>query len=355
MYTSIRRSWGHTALGAAAVVLVTSAYASRGRADLTPLPTTGTFDYQLNQRYAAADGVSIVSSDGDISADPTQPARGNQPLDTSRFNICYLNVLQAQPDPADKAYWLREHSDLVLKSGDEVLTDPDWPDEMLFDISTAANREALLQLELPWIEQCRAAGFQAIEPDNIDSFDRSEGSFDAVAAADFMKRFVAAAHEAGLLVGQKNVAEWAKAPEGGGDSLAKQVGFDFVIVEECKLTGECPQLVQYYGAQRVFDVEYWYDQDYTLNGITIPKHTRAHFDQACQQLDAGVRVVLRNRDVRPASQQGYMFDACVAKSSTSAPDTSGPDMPSVDGQPGSEPGGETPIGDETQSGDETEP
>jgi hypothetical protein len=93
-----------------------------------------------------------------------------------------------------------------------------------------------------------------------------------------------------------------------------------------------------------------------LHWHAYPALTRDHFDPACQQLDAGVRVVLRNRgDVRPKGPQGYEFAACVAQLSTSAGDTSSSDTPPSESQPGADAGGDTDPGSNTEPGDDAEP
>ena len=73
-----------------------------------------------------------------------------------------------------------------------------------------------------WVTGCARDGFDAVEFDNLDSFTRSHGLMtrDGVGYAELLVR---RAHDAGLAVGQKNLA--------GYDGTA--IGFDFAVAEEC--------------------------------------------------------------------------------------------------------------------------
>ncbi|HTU57118.1 MAG TPA: endo alpha-1,4 polygalactosaminidase, partial [Polyangiales bacterium] len=221
-------------------------------------PATGGFDYQLAGRYQADSRVRIVSSNADIAADGS--GGGQNDLDTSRYNICYLNALQTQV--SDNDYWLTAQPDLILvdSAGNPVHDpDPEWQGEMLFDIRSAEKRTRLIALQRAWLEGCRQAGFQAVEPDNLDAYTRSLGALTAEHAQSYMQLFVAEAHALGLAVAQKNAADWVSTRGADGATRAQSVGFDFAIIEECQLTGECEAVTSYYGPGRVFEIEYVYD------------------------------------------------------------------------------------------------
>ncbi|MGY1745432.1 endo alpha-1,4 polygalactosaminidase [Blastococcus sp. SYSU D00695] len=69
---------------------------------------------------------------------------------------------------------------LLLRDGTGMpLEDPGRPGEFLFDVSTPAQRDAVLALVGPWVDGCAADGFDAIELDDLDSWTRSGGRLDA--------------------------------------------------------------------------------------------------------------------------------------------------------------------------------
>lgn len=299
---------------------------AQANAPYTLPPSTGGFDYQIAGRYTPDPRVSIISSDPAIA--------DGRPLDTTRYNICYLNALQTQPEHYE--WWMANYPHLILldENGDPVHDpDPDWAGELLFDISTAEKRTALFELERAWIAGCRQAGYQAVEADNLDSYLRAGGAFGEDEAEQFMKQFVAEAHAQGLAAAQKNGVEWVGA-------RATNVGFDFAIVEECQLTQECDQLIAYYGASLVFEIEYVYDTADSSSGVEVPAGSTAHFAAACRARGSSVRVVLRNRDVRPAGARGFVSEQCggqtpaPARSEEEEPET----LPFPNGEPTPAPG-----------------
>jgi hypothetical protein len=282
-----------------------------------------------------------------------------------------------QTQPADNQFWLNNYPELIL--ADETNTaieDTRWPGELLFDISTEAKRATLLSVQERWLTYCRDAGFQAVEPDNIDSYERSNGLLGLEHALAFQQQFSAAAHALGLAVAQKNVVDWVSGLAPDGQVLATAAGFDFAIVEECQLTGECDALMALYGASGVLEVEYWYDEPDSSSGVLVEANSRAHFELACSTRGSEVRIVLRNRDVRPSGSEGFVFELCGATAETPLgtetesgplsvpPGTSGTEpgqVPGPDGEEGGrvQPGGAEPggveEGGEQEGGGDTEP
>ena len=57
---------------------------------------------------------------------------------------------------------------MLLKSGSGFFEDKDWPGEFFLDTRTDANRQAIAQILNGWIDECKASGFDAVEPDNLD-------------------------------------------------------------------------------------------------------------------------------------------------------------------------------------------
>jgi hypothetical protein len=234
------------------------------------LPPVGTpFDYQLGGAYPAPAGVSAVVRDG--SAEPA--GRG--------YDICYVNGFQSQPGVS----W---PDDLLLhtRSG-ELLVDPGWPDEHLFDISTAERRSELATLLAPVVAGCAEAGYEAVEFDNLDSYTRSEGALTLEHAVAFASLLVTGAKVAGLAVAQKNTAEL-------GARGRDEIGFDFAITEECDRYDECDAFRSAYD-RRVLDIEYADD-------------LRGGADAVCRRTGGGT--IIRDRDLLPRGEPGYVYRAC---------------------------------------------
>ena len=195
-------------------------------------PAGGRFDYQLGGAYTPPGGVSLVVRD---SGDPPAPGV---------YSVCYLNAFQSQPD----SDWTGENSGLLLRApSGRMVIDPDWPDETLLDFSTPEKRQRLVAIVAGWLDDCAAAGFLAVELDNLDSFTRAGGALDFQATSAYASALTRAAHERGLAVAQKNTAE--------ASACAPALGFDFAITEECWRWDECDAYAQQYG-ERVYDIEY---------------------------------------------------------------------------------------------------
>lgn len=253
------RGWA----AAVALVALTGCAGSAGpgggtRSGGAPWPV-GRFDYQIGGASPPAAGVTVVVRD---RRDPPAGA----------YPVCYVNAYQTQP--AETAWWRRTHPDLVLP-----VEDPEWPGELLLDTT---RPQALAAVVGPWIDGCAAAGYRAVEPDNLDSWTRSGGQLTEAGALAYARLLIARAHARGLAVAQKNAAEL------GGRGRA--AGFDFAVTEDCAANGECAAYTDVYGAA-VLDVEY----------------TDAGFAAACP---AGHPVVLRDRDVVPAGEPGHRTRTC---------------------------------------------
>ncbi|MEU0640951.1 endo alpha-1,4 polygalactosaminidase [Streptomyces umbrinus] len=193
-------------------------------------PVHAGFDYQIGGAYSPPAGVRIVARDR-----KAEPARG-------LYNICYVNAFQAQPDERDD--W---PADLLLrdKKG-KVVVDGDW-DEALLDIGTPAKRERVAARINEWIDGCADKGYDAVEPDNFDSFTRSRGLLSAADATAFIKLLSDHAHSRGLAIGQKNTVELA--------GQRGRTGLDFAVAEECGEYNECGEYAEAFD-DRVVVIEY---------------------------------------------------------------------------------------------------
>ncbi|MEW2390457.1 endo alpha-1,4 polygalactosaminidase [Streptomyces venezuelae] len=247
--------------------------AGSGEDDVRQPPVNATFDYQLGGPYKPPAKVRAVSRDR--TADPAP----------GLYNICYVNAFQAQPGKKAARWWQREHSDLVLRDKDgRTVVDEDWQ-EPLLDISTPNKREALAEIVGEWIDGCAEAGFDAVEPDNLDSYERSDGLLTTDDAAAFARLLARRAHSQGLAIAQKNTTDLL--------DHRKRIGFDFAVTEECAHYKECPDFTSAYDG-KVFDIEY----------------VTKDFDAACRAWGKKLSVTLRDRDVRPKGEDGYVYRHC---------------------------------------------
>lgn len=194
-------------------------------------PAGAAFDYQLGGAYEPPAGVTVLVRDRE---DPPAPGV---------YGICYVNAFQSQPETD----WSGDRATLLLRDPSGLVEDPSWPGEYLFDLSTPERREQLVDIVGEWIAECAAAGYDAVELDNLDTFTRVRGRFGLAETGMYGAGLLARAHESGLAVAQKNTAE--------ASACFRQLGFDFAIAEECWHERECDEYTDAYG-ERVFDVEY---------------------------------------------------------------------------------------------------
>jgi Glycoside-hydrolase family GH114 len=232
-------------------------------------PVHAGFDYQIGGAYTPPSGVTVVSRDnGD------KPAAG-------LYNICYINAFQAQEGDEDQ--W----GDLLLHDADgNVVYDKDW-NEALLDVSTAAKRQQVADRIDAIIDTCAAKGYNAVEPDNYDSYTRSEKLLTSSEAEDYIALLSAHAHADGLAIAQKNTVELA--PDHAS------TGLDFAIAEECGYYNECDGYIDAYGSE-VIDIEY------TDQGLS----------KACSKWGDRISVVERDEDVNTPSSGDYVRKTCAS-------------------------------------------
>ncbi|MFE0677557.1 endo alpha-1,4 polygalactosaminidase [Streptomyces sp. NPDC058867] len=236
---------------------------------VTPPPVRAGFDYQLGGAYDPPEGVSVVARDR-----TAEPAEG-------LYNICYINGFQAQPGEARD--W---DADLLLRdSSGEVVMDEDWGEAML-DVGTEAKRERIADTMYEWIDDCAEQGFQAVEPDNYDTFARApRGMLTEDDAKAFLTLLATHAHERDLAIGQKNTPELAPA--------RAEVGVDFAVVEECGQYDECAAYAAEFG-DAMFVIEY----------------TDRGMERACEGFGDKVSVVRRDLDLVAEGAKGYHREDC---------------------------------------------
>lgn len=230
------------------------------------LPPPGVLAYQIGGAYSPARNVRIVDRD-----------RGDKPA-PGRYNICYVNAFQTQPE--ENHWWVAHHADVLLRKDGRYVEDPGWPGERILDTSTAEKRREIADIDESWFAGCANKGFQAVEPDNLDSWTRSQGLLSENDNKAMARLLIRAAHKHYLAIAQKNTPEL-------------QLNFDFAIAEECQVYNECRDYMKRYG-RRVYEIEY------------APNY----FRQACRDHGAQLSVLLRDRDVLPRGKSGYRSETC---------------------------------------------
>ena len=234
-------------------------------------PVNAPFDYQIGAAYTPPSGVQVVSRD-----------RGAAPA-AGLYNICYVNAFQVQPD--EVTWWQQNHDDLLLRDADgEYVVDGDW-NEIVLDIRTAAKRSALAAIVNGWIDGCDAAGFQAVEPDNIDTYDRFSDLLTRDQAVAYLSLLAPHAHADGLAIAQKNTTSL--------EGLGKAAGLDFAIAEECGRYSECGDYTDVYGTN-----------------LIVIEYNASGYRKACTAVGASVSVVRRDVNVTAPGSSTYVYAAC---------------------------------------------
>ncbi len=233
-------------------------------------------DYQIGGAFEPADDVTLVVRD-----------RTDEPTG-DRYDVCYVNVFQTQPGELD--WWQEHHPDLLLRDdAGDLVTDPGWPDEVVLDVRTDAQRVELVSVVDPWFAQCAADGFDAVEADNLDAWNRSGDLLTPDDLAAAARLVTAAAHRQGLAIAQKNALELLV--DAVGD-----LGFDLAVTEECEVYEECDGYLERYG-RAVVEVEY------TDNGEEA-------FARACAARVGTHPIQLRDRDVTTPTDPAFVDEHC---------------------------------------------
>ncbi|MFC7916140.1 endo alpha-1,4 polygalactosaminidase [Streptomyces sp. NPDC057386] len=196
-------------------------------------PRPGTpWQWQLSGRLDTSVDVPVYDIDGFDHSAATVAALHRQ----GRKVICYLSTGAWEDWRPDAAKFPRS----LLGKGNG------WEGERWLDIR---RTDVLAPLIAARLDLCRAKGFDAVEPDNMDGYRNTTGF--PLTAGDQLRynRLVARlAHERGLAVGLKNDLD--QIPDLVGD-------FDFAVNEQCAQYGECEELTPFVRAGKaVFHVEY---------------------------------------------------------------------------------------------------
>jgi hypothetical protein len=121
-----------------------------------------------------------------------------------------------------------------------------WPGEVWLDIRQLSILEPIMGARL---DLCKAKGFDAVEPDNIDGYENGSGfPLGYQDQLTYNKWIATAAHARGLSVGLKNDLDQVP------DLISS---FDWALDEQCHQYDECDALAPFVTAGKaVFEVEY---------------------------------------------------------------------------------------------------
>ncbi|MCO5997561.1 endo alpha-1,4 polygalactosaminidase [Actinoallomurus rhizosphaericola] len=121
-----------------------------------------------------------------------------------------------------------------------------WPKERWLDIR---RLDVLQKIWAKRLDQCKAKGFDGVEPDNVDAYQADSGfPLTAKQQLAFNRMLARVAHQKGLAVGLKNDLDQIP-------SLVKD--FDFAVNEQCAEYKECSTLKPFIAAGKpVFHAEY---------------------------------------------------------------------------------------------------
>lgn len=149
-----------------------------------------------------------------------------------------------------------------------------WPGEKWLDIREIDILTPIMEARL---DECKAKGFDGVEPDNIDAYTNNTGfPLTYEDQLNYNIWLANAAHERGLSIGLKN----------NGDQVADLLQYyDWALTENCFLDDFCAQFSPFIQAGKaVFDAEY------TENGATI--------DGFCPEANAmNIDAILKNMDL----------------------------------------------------------
>ncbi len=149
-----------------------------------------------------------------------------------------------------------------------------WPGERWLDIRRI---DMLAPALLARLDMCRAKGFDAVQPDNIDGYINETGF--PLSAADqlrFNRWLAAEAHRRGLSIGLKND------PDQAGELVGD---FDWAMTEDCFAQGWCEVMLPFIlRGKSIFATEYT-DTDMTTDTF------------CAQAATLGISAILKTREL----------------------------------------------------------
>jgi hypothetical protein len=161
--------------------------------------------------------------------------------------VCYMDAGTYEPGRPDSADFPASLKGSAVEG---------WPGELWLDVRPSGPNYARLQaIMLARFEVCQQKGFDAVEPDNLDSYQNQPGfSTNAADQLAYDEWLASTAHGLGLAVFQKNDL----------DQIAElEPRFDGILDEECNQYSECDTLLPYVAAGKPA-----WNAEYTEDGAT---------------------------------------------------------------------------------------
>ncbi len=238
---------GESALTAPAVPAIPAV--SQPTRGVTPPPAGKVrWDWQIGANTDAdvtvIPGVQLLDLDGFAISAAKVAALKRQGV----YTVCYIDAGSWEPDRPDAG---RYPEALKLQQ------DPDWPREYFLDVRDVFRPNSVLaQLLTERLRMCKAKGFDAVEPDNLQNDENVRGGvITARQQVDFNGWIADAAHREGLAVFQKNGPDKILSKDRTGHLLVDK--FDAMLNEECQQFDECGPLAEYTKRGKlVLNVEY---------------------------------------------------------------------------------------------------
>lgn len=225
-------------------------------------PTQGaSWDWQLSETVVSPKGVRVFDADPDNVTREQIAALNSDGV----YTICYVSVGTLENYRTDRDKF---PAAIVGK------TYADWPDENFLDIR---DRKHLPALMADRFSRCKAMGFDAVEPDNMDVYSNDTGfALTREDAVHYVNLLTATAHMMGLEIGQKNV------PKLTADLVGQM---DFIITESCYQDRWCNVVLPYIKTGKpVFNAEY---SDTPINWANACKYAKK----------SGISMILKDRDL----------------------------------------------------------
>jgi hypothetical protein len=179
--------------------------------------------------------------------------------------ICYV-------DAGTYENWRSDASKLKAVSGLLGKAVSGWQGENWLDVRRISDLAPVMQARF---QDCKAKGFDAIEPDNIDGYTNGTGF--PLTAADqlaYNKALAGWAHTIGLSIGLKNDLDQASALVGD---------FDWALDEECYTYSECSSLTAFTHANKAV----WIAEYKSVSSSSCADSATNHFNTAQYALDLG--------------------------------------------------------------------
>lgn len=230
-----------------------------GAATAAPVPGVD-WDWQLSDPVKPP-AVAVFDTD----PDSVTKSQISQLKADGTYTICYVSVGTVEKYREDVDAF---PAHVVGKSYD------DWPNEKFLDIRQLG---VILPLMKKRFERCKAYGFDAVEPDNMDVYDNDSGfPLSETDGVRYIFALAEIAHGMGLEIGQKNVPDIT-------DAIFSNM--DFVITESCFQDNWCGEVAAYAQAGKpIFDAEY---SDEPINWNSACDHAR----------ELGISMILKDRDL----------------------------------------------------------